>query len=68
MKNGIEIKSVSPVFRQQLSHQLIEGRFTNLNIRYKAKSPGNIIWVNKTEIKNYAFPRFISQYLQKLEI
>ena len=68
VKNGIEIKSVSPVFRQQLSHQLIEGRFTNLNIRCKPKPPGNIIWVNKAEIKNYAFPKFINQYLQKLEI
>jgi A/G-specific adenine glycosylase len=67
-KNGIEVKSVSPVFRQQLTHQLIEGRFTNLNIRYKPKSPANIIWVNKAEIKNYAFPKFINQYLQKLEI
>jgi len=68
VETGIEIRSVSPVFKQQLSHQLIEGRFTNLKTRYKPKSPGNIIWVNKTEIKNYAFPKFINQYLQKLEI
>jgi A/G-specific adenine glycosylase len=67
-KNAIEIKSVSPVFKQQLSHQYIEGRFANLKTRQKPKLPRNTIWVRKGEIKNYAFPKFITQYLQKLEV
>ena len=63
--NGTEIKSVSPVFRQQLSHQRIEGRFAELKITHKPTRMDGVIWVRKEEMKNYAFPKFITQYLEK---
>ena len=63
-KNGFEIKSVSPVFRQRLSHQLIEGRFLRIKIKQKPKLESDVLWIREPEIKRYAFPKFINQYLQ----
>ncbi len=67
-KNEFDVKSISPVFRQLLSHQLIEGRFTKLKILQKPKIPVNTAWVRQVELKNYAFPKFINQYLQNTEV
>jgi len=67
-KNGVEIKSLSPVFQQKLTHQIIEGRFVNLKLLHKPDFPDDVTWVKKAEIRNYAFPKFINQYLQKFEI
>jgi len=61
-KNSFEVKSVSPVFRQRLSHQLIEGRISFLKCRKKPELPG-MFWVKKEELNQYAFPKFIKQYL-----
>jgi len=65
MRDGIKVKSISPVFRQQLSHQLIEGRFAELRITHKPTRMVGMTWVKKAEMKNYAFPKFITQYLEK---
>ncbi|HEV8283573.1 MAG TPA: A/G-specific adenine glycosylase [Chitinophagaceae bacterium] len=63
-KNGFEIKSVSPIFRQQLSHQIIEGNFIKLKLEQKPNLPKDIFWISESELRNYAFPKFINQYLQ----
>jgi A/G-specific adenine glycosylase len=67
-RNGLNTKSFSPVFKQQLSHQLIEGRIADLKMRHKPVLMYDAIWVSKEEIKNYAFPKFITQYIQKQEM
>jgi len=70
MKKGYTVLSVSPIFKQQLSHQLIAGQFIRLNLKKKPQ-PGHdpIItrwrWVMKNRIGKYAFPQFINQYLRK---
>jgi A/G-specific adenine glycosylase len=64
--NDYEIEYVSPVFKQQLSHQLIEGRFTKLKLSKKPELPPDILWIRKKEIKKYAFPMFINQHLKKI--
>ncbi len=66
--NSYEIEYVSPVFKQQLSHQLIEGRFTKLNLHKKPKLPSDVLWIHKKEIKKYAFPMFINQHLREMDI
>lgn len=63
-KNGFEIVSISPVFKQQLSHQLISGQFIKLNIKKKTKLSDGWQRVNETKLKKYSFPQFINQYLQ----
>ncbi len=67
-KNDFEEKSISSLYKQQLSHQHIAGRFIKLKLLQKPKLSGKILWINKNEIKNYAFPKFINQYLQKKEV
>ena len=69
-KNWIEkelyqIINISPVFSQQLTHQLIKGQFIRLKVKRKPKQTKEIIWASRDEMKKYAFPKFINQYLQK---
>jgi len=56
-----EIISVSPVFKQLLSHQLITGQFIRICIR--KKTPGDFILVEKHKLNKYAFPRLINQFI-----
>jgi len=61
-KNGFETKSFSQVFKQQLSHQLIEGRVIKVKLYQKPKLH-DVLWIRQVEIKKYAFPKLINQYL-----
>jgi A/G-specific adenine glycosylase len=67
-KNTFEVKSVSQIFRQQLTHQRIEGKFTALKLRHKPALADNVLWIKKSEIKDYPFPKFINQYLEQREV
>ena len=62
--NGFSVMAFSPIFRQQLSHQLIKGRFMKIKLSQKSKLPADVVWVNEKKMKDYAFPKFINQYLQ----
>jgi A/G-specific adenine glycosylase len=66
-KGSYDIASVSPLFRQQLSHQLILGQFISLRARTKPGLPKAWLFVKEKELKTYAFPRFINQYLETPE-
>lgn len=64
-KKGYEILSVSPLFKQQLSHQLIAGQFIRVRLKSKPAVKNDWQWATKTKIGKYAFPQFINQYLQE---
>lgn len=64
-KGDYEIVSVSPLYKQQLSHQLIVGRFINIKLKRKPVVPKEWQWIRESELGNYAFPRFINQYSGK---
>lgn len=66
-KNVGEIIS-SPLFRQQLSHQLIAGQFIKIELKQKSKQPNDWIWVKKEKLAKYAFPKFINQFLLEKSI
>lgn len=59
-----EVISVSPLYKQQLSHQLIAGRFIHICFTKRPALPGGFAWVDKKKLKKYAFPRFINRYLK----
>ena len=59
-----EIISVSPLFKQQLSHQLIAGQFIKLKLKWKTKLKKDWFWLSKDQLSKYAFPKFINQYLR----
>ncbi len=67
-KKEYEPLVLSPVFKQQLSHQLIAGRFISLKLTSKNGHNTDWIWVKKEKLKQYAFPKFINQYLEKTAI
>lgn len=56
---------VSPLFKQQLSHQLIAGRFISLKLEKPGKLPEGTVWVSRKEMAEYPFPKFINQFLEK---
>ncbi|MEO7923699.1 MAG: A/G-specific adenine glycosylase [Chitinophagaceae bacterium] len=59
-----ELLSVSPLFRQQLSHQLIAGQFIRLKFKRKPARKNEWFWVSRDKIGQYAFPGFINQYFR----
>ena len=65
--NGVRIEAISSVYKQQLTHQLIQGRFAKLKLAARPKLPVDVLWIKKKELKNFAFPKFINQYLLESE-
>ena len=63
-KEKYELISVSPLYKQQLSHQLIAGQFIKLKLK-KKPAEKNWMWLSKSELKKHAFPQFINQYLKE---
>jgi len=67
VKNKIEITAVSGIYRQQLTHQTIHGRF----ICMKAKNPLSLkVYkpVTYKELTKLPFPKFITGYLAENEL
>jgi A/G-specific adenine glycosylase len=62
-KKKYEVATISPLFKQQLSHQLIVGKFIKIKLQKKDMANMNILWVKAGQLKKYAFPKFITQYL-----
>jgi A/G-specific adenine glycosylase len=65
--NGdVLIKSDSLVYRQQLTHQLIEARFFLTELKSIPKVFVKALWVKQADLKKYAFPKIMNQYLQEI--
>ena len=62
IKKKYEMVSVSPVFKQQLSHQLIAGQFIKINLQKKNTGATEVLWIKANQLKRFAFPKFINQY------
>ena len=67
-KNGYQVISISKMYRQQLSHQLISGQFIKVRVNQRAGLNGNLVWSLKTDLDLYAFPRFINQYREEKKL
>jgi A/G-specific adenine glycosylase len=64
-KEDYEMQSVSPLFKQQLSHQFIAGQFIRIKLKKQPKENNGWVWVTKSRIAKYAFPQFINQFLKE---
>ncbi len=62
-KHSFKIKNISPVYRQQLTHQTIIGQFIELETAALPASLKDYELVKKSKLVNYAFPKFITAYL-----
>lgn len=63
IKNSYKPVVVSPLFKQQLSHQLISGQFIKIKLTSKPAIKNDWLWIPRISISQYAFPKFINQYL-----
>ena len=68
LKNKYEVVGISPLFKQQLSHQLIAGQFITIRLTKKSGINNEVTWVTKNELKKFAFPKFVNQYLDNKEM
>lgn len=64
-EDAYELETISTLFKQQLSHQLIAGQFIRLRLKRKPVLSKEYLWVTKKTISTCAFPKFINQYLQE---
>ena len=62
-KNKIELLSASGVYKQQLTHQTICGQFICIKLSKPLLSKGFEL-VDKKEMEQLPFPKFINYYLQ----
>lgn len=61
-KRKYEMVAVSPLFKQQLSHQLIAGQFIKIKVKEKNIVKIEMLWVKANQMKKFAFPKFINMY------
>jgi A/G-specific adenine glycosylase len=64
-KNSYEPLSISPLYKQKLSHQLITGRFLKIKLKQKPETMKAWTWINYNQLGRYTFPVFINQYLKQ---
>lgn len=64
-RNEYKVITISSLFKQQLSHQLITGQFIKIMLKRKPQLNNDWQWLTKNQISVYAFPQFINQYLQE---
>ncbi|TMI73495.1 MAG: A/G-specific adenine glycosylase [Bacteroidetes bacterium] len=54
--------SISPVYKQQLSHQLIMAQFIQVRFSGQTDLNGRGHWVTKIQMNKYPFPKLINQF------
>lgn len=65
LKNGsYQLVSISPLYKQKLSHQLITGQFLEIRLKKIHTTNKDLLWVSAKQLGNYPFPVFINQYLE----
>jgi A/G-specific adenine glycosylase len=57
------IESISRMYRQQLTHQTIHGRFVKVTVTEPLPALDDFLLVNKKQVAKYAFPRLITAFL-----
>lgn len=60
-----EITNISRVYRQQLTHQTIHGQFVKISVKEPVSSLDDYLLVDKKQLSRYAFPRFITTFLNE---
>ncbi|MGI8951483.1 MAG: A/G-specific adenine glycosylase [Chitinophagaceae bacterium] len=60
----MEVKNISPILSQQLTHQNIKAQFVLVKLFSTPISLQNFQWINEKNISRLAFPKIINQYIQ----
>jgi A/G-specific adenine glycosylase len=64
-KQPVVVKNISPLYRQQLTHQNIAGQFIELKMDSIPVTMNDYELVKKNTLKKYPFPKFIINWLQQ---
>ena len=62
-ENTYDVIEISKIYKQKLTHQIINGRFIHIKIKSPAKGIKNYAAVSAEELVLLPFPKFISSYL-----
>jgi A/G-specific adenine glycosylase len=61
------IQHISPIHKQQLTHQLIKGQFIKIILPTKPVALQHYKWQPVKQMNKLAFPKFINAYLEETE-
>ena len=61
--NEIKVENISQVYKQQLTHQTINGQFLSITIKFPL-TLNNYQLISADKIKQLPFPKFINTYLK----
>jgi A/G-specific adenine glycosylase len=62
-RQSLTVRYISRVYRQELSHQTIQGQFLTVRLKSALSSPGDYLLVGRSQLSEYAFPKFINAWL-----
>jgi A/G-specific adenine glycosylase len=62
-KQAFKITGISKIFKQQLTHQTIQGRFIAVQISKRLAQAKDFVLTSQEEMKDHPFPKFIAEYL-----
>lgn len=65
LPSGVHLKFLG-VSRQRLTHQIISAQFFSLDLTAETEALSGGIWVSKSRLKDYAFPRTLTLFFDKL--
>jgi A/G-specific adenine glycosylase len=62
-KQSLTVSHISSVYRQELTHQTIQGQFITLRLEKPAPAPKDYLLVSRQHLNDYAFPRLINAWM-----
>jgi len=62
-KQSLTVKYISKIYRQELSHQTIQGQFFTIQLKKPMPTLDGYLLVDKDKLSEYPFPKFINAWL-----
>ena len=59
----LTVRHISKIYRQELSHQTIQGQFITVSLKKTVPALKDWLLVNRQELAEYPFPKFINAWL-----
>ncbi|HEV8505312.1 MAG TPA: A/G-specific adenine glycosylase [Chitinophagaceae bacterium] len=63
-KQSLTVKHISTVYRQELSHQTIQGQFITLSLQRPVPILKDYLLIPRRQLADYAFPKLINAWLR----
>jgi A/G-specific adenine glycosylase len=62
-RQSLTVRYISRIYRQELSHQTIQGQFLTVRLKSALPSAKDYLLVSRDQLAEYAFPKFINAWL-----